>query len=230
MSLRLAAALLLAVSALAPGTAQAIQGCTLRDPDRDVRRLFPEATDFKTHFISLAERGGGLHDTLGGRLGDRLDPVYEAPDLPYAYYEVLKGATVIGYVFGVNQKGKYGGMQLILAADPQGAIRAFYYQKLSTPDRQAFQAPAFTDQFKGLTLADFYYHQGYTRLGQPNAKDKVARIAPPADSEAARHDFAATLRGVMKDLILLDLFWLGDRSGAVFEQVQRIVKQKGAGK
>ena len=135
--------LLLAVllALLAPRPARSIQGCTLRNPDRDIRKLFPDSTDYRSSFISIADRGGEkLHHKLKERLSDDLDPVYEAMDIPYAYYQVLKGKKTAGYVFGVNQKGRYGGMQIILATDPQGKILHLYYQKLSTPDRKAFHS------------------------------------------------------------------------------------------
>lgn len=212
---------------LVPRPARSIQGCTLRNPDRDIRRLFPDSTGYRSSFISIQDRGGEkLHQKLKERLSDDLDPVYEAMDIPYAYYQVLKGTKTVGYVFGVNQKGRYGGMQIILATDPQGKILHLYYQKLSTPDRKAFQAEKFTGQFKGLTLADFYFHKGYEQLGLKPLKDKVAAVRPPAKSETALYDFKATLRGVMKSLILFDLFFLNDKNGGVFSKVKRIAEKK----
>ena len=90
-------------AALLPLEAHAIQGCTLRDPDRDIRRLFPESTDYRSFFISVADRGGeDTQHTLAQRLGHALDPVYEAIDVPYAYYQVMKGKQTLGYVAGVN--------------------------------------------------------------------------------------------------------------------------------
>ena len=59
--------LLIAVLAviLAPRPARAIQGCTLRNPDRDIRKLFPDSTDYRSSFISIADRGGEkLHRKL----------------------------------------------------------------------------------------------------------------------------------------------------------------------
>jgi hypothetical protein len=225
-------ALILAVllTILVPRPARSIQGCTLRNPDRDIRKLFPDSTDYRSSFISIQDRGGEkLHKKLQERLSDDLDPVYEAMDVPYAYYQVLNGKKTVGYVFGVNQKGRYGGMQIILATDPSGKILHLYYQKLSAPDRKAFQAEKFTDQFKGLTLADFYYHKGYEKLGLKPAKDKVAAVRPPAESDAALYDFKATLRGVMKNLILFDFFFQKDKNGDVFSKVKRIVEEKRGG-
>ena len=224
----LAGCLLVFVGLSAGRPAQAIQGCTLKDPDRDVRRLFPKATDYRSSFISLADRGGAARlSWLAERLGDELDPVYEAVDLPYAYYEVLEGSRVVGYVFGVNQKGRYGGMQIILATDVEGRIRSLYFQRLATPQRDAFVADTFTRRFVGLTLADFYYHAGYGRLGVEREEDRIAVIGAPADSDAARHDLRAALRGVKKALILLDSFWLKDRHEAVYERVRKRVESAG---
>ena len=168
-------------------------GCTLNDPDRDIRRIFPQSTGYKTNFITIEEMGGeALKKKIEQELGDTLDPVYEALDVPYAYYTVLEAKETIGYVHGVNQKGKYGGMQLILATDLQGKILAFYYQKMSSPEAARFMDKAFTNQFIGLTLDDFI-------KGSPS-------IADP--SKNSSYDFQATLRGLKKNLILLEEFLL----------------------
>ena len=186
-------------------------GCTLNDPDRDIRRIFPEATGYRTEFITIQERGGAaLAAEVERKLGDTLDSVYETLDVPYAYYTVLKGRDVIGRVHGVNQKGQFGGMQLILATDLEGGIVDFYYQKISSPEARAFRDKAFTNLFKGLTLADFRAH----RL-RPDGGGRVAGIRDP--SRANAEDFAATLRGLTKNLILLDIFYLDRRHDATLE-------------
>jgi hypothetical protein len=183
-------------------------GCSLNDPDRDIRRIFPEATGYKTAYITIRERGGdSLATEIETRLGDKLDEVYETTDVPYAYYAVLKGEEMIGRVHGVNQKGKYGGMQLILATDTEGTVVDFYYQKLSSPEAKRFRNPDFTDQFKGLSPADAYRYRYMPDAER--AESRIGRIADP--SEKSPEDFAATLRGVMKNLILLDEFQFHNR-------------------
>jgi hypothetical protein len=180
-------------------------GCTLNDPDRDIRRLFPEATNFKTEFISIKEKGGDkLTAEIEKKLGDKLDKVYETQEVPYAYYTVLKGADVIGWVHGINQKGRFGGMQIILASDTNGIILDFYYQKLSSPESKRFRNKEFTKKFKGLTLADFYEFKKLPEAER--GESKVGVIGDP--SKKSNQDFQATLRGIMKNLILLDVFKL----------------------
>ncbi|MBL7115394.1 MAG: hypothetical protein ISS35_06480 [Kiritimatiellae bacterium] len=180
-------------------------GCTLTDPDRDIRRIFPDATGYRTEFITIQERGGReFAQQVEALLGDKLDPVHEPLDVPYAYYTVLKGTNTIGHMHGVNQKGMFGGMQLILATDLQGTIVGFYYQKLTSPDARRFRNPTFTDPFTGLHLDDFLSQD--TLPSEEQAQSQLGKITDPSKQSA--DDFNATLRGIRKNLALLKLFKL----------------------
>ena len=195
---------------LLPSVLAAAVGCSLSDPDRDIKRMFPQSTGYKTSFVTLKEKAveregePGVAKTLEAieaKLGDKLDPVYESADVPYAFYTVLEGTEVIGLVHGVNQKGTYGGMQLILATDLTGKIVDFYYQKISSPEASRFRDKAFTQQFRGLTLFDFLLHDGQVK--KEGAADRIAVIKDP--SAKNHQDFLNTLRGIKKNLILLEL-------------------------
>lgn len=204
-SLGASVALALVSAMMAPAIAYAAVGCTLNDPDRDIMRIFSDATSYTTEFITISERGGdSLAARIEAELGDTLDPVFEALDVSYAYYTVLKGKEVVGRVHGVNQRGTFGGMQLILATDPEGVIVDFYYQKLSSPEAKKFRADAFTEQFTGLTLADFVTR--FKTAGPDGEPGRVAVIEDP--SQESGEDFAATLRGLTKNLLLLREFML----------------------
>jgi len=186
---------------LVPSIALAAVGCTLNDPDRDVKRIFPDSTGYKTTFVTIKEKGGeALKEEVEDKLGDKLDNIYETIDVPFAYYDILKGREIIGRIHGVNQKGTYGGMQLIVATDMGGRIIAFYYQKISSPEASKFIDKNFTDQFIGLTLNDFM-------------KDNIDAKDPSKDSSK---DFQATKRGLKKNLILLDL--LKDNEEAIVKK------------
>jgi len=170
-------------------------GCQLNDPDRDVKKIFPESTGYKSDFVSIKEiGGGGLYQKIEAALGDKFDPVYEAMDVPYSFYKVLKGRETIGYVHGVNQKGVFGGMQLIISTDLAGKIINFYYQKMSSPEAAKFMDKDFTGKFNGLALTDFL--KGNIGISDP--------------SKESGEDFRYTLRGVKKNLILLHELELKD--------------------
>jgi hypothetical protein len=113
----------------------------------------------------------------------------------------LKGKDIIGYMHGVNQKGKFGVLQLVIATDLSGNILSFYYQKISSPESSRFRDNAFNRQFKGLNLEDF---NKYDVSGKNTQAGKIAEIQDP--SQNSSEDFRATLRGIKKNLILLDEF------------------------
>lgn len=183
-------------------------GCDLNDPDRDVKRLFPESTGYKTIYVSIAEKGGqSLLEKIEARLGDRFKGLYETADVPYTMYQVFKGKELIGYIHGVNQKGQYGGIQVFLALDLEGNIRAFYFQKLTNQHARALRDPSFGRQFVGLNLKDFYAYDVVT--GEVRGESKVKAIQNPAPQ--AEPDFRAALRATKKNLILVDEFLLGNR-------------------
>ncbi len=72
-------------------------GCDLNDPDRDVARLFPESTGYKTVYTSILKKGGDkLLVTVERRLGDKFRGLYETIDVPYTIYEIFKQKTLIG--------------------------------------------------------------------------------------------------------------------------------------
>ncbi len=182
-------------------------GCDLNDPDRDVKRLFPGSTGYKTLYVSISKKGGDdLLKKIEARLGDTFTGLFETADVPYTMYEIYKGPDLIGFIHGVNQKGTYGGLQVFLALDLKGIIKAFYFQKLTSRAAKAFRDPAFGSQFVGLSLEDFYKYDVVS--GREEPPGPVSRIENP--DPAAEKDFRATLRATKKNLILADEFLLGN--------------------
>ena len=176
-------------------------GCSLNEPDKEVKRFFPESTGYKTEYISIASRGGEeTAELIEANLNDNLNPKYESLSVDYSYYNILKGKEIIGRIHGVNQKGMFGGMQLILATDTEGKVIGFFIQKMSSPHAKNFKKEDFINKFIGLTLQDFNdFHSG-------KENNKISKIKSP--SEKFKDDFSNLIRGLNKNLILLDLFKL----------------------
>lgn len=201
------------IMAVVAWTSHAVTVCTLKDPDRDVRRFFPQATNYKSNRIVVGQAGGdaAIRD-IEARLGDKLDPKYEGKDVEHTTYTVLKGKAVVGYVSGSNQKGEFGNLQIFVATDPDGKVLEVYYQRIVSPHAKELNAKTFTTQFKGLTLADFY-------------RNTPAVESLKAPSPKSAKDFAATVRGIRKNLIYFDLFALNRKHDPVFEKA--VASQKG---
>jgi hypothetical protein len=222
----------LAIAAL-PQHAFAAIGCTLSNPAEDLKYLYPEMTTFKeelNEFPKLKD-GAELFKGLRARLGSDLDQIYETYETLYTVYSVFKRQTKIGIVHGVNVPGKGGVIQVFLSTDPgTGEIRSFFFQRLESPAARQLRAKEFRAQFNGLTLGEFYKHDYYAAV-EPGAKaDKVAAIKPPPLDPSGQPDYDASLRGVRKNLILLDYFVYGRRFEPFFERAKQAAEKAKARK
>jgi len=186
--------------AFPPGAFAAV-GCDLNDPDRDVARLFPESTGYRTWYAGIDKQGGEpLLRRVESRLGDRFQGIFETIDVPYTIYDIYRDKTTVGYIHGVNQKGQYGGIQVFVALDLGGRITAFYIQKITSRHAKELRSAAFGKQFVGLSLKEFAsYDPAAGRATGP-----VAAVKNPAPE--AEIDFRAALRALKKNLILMDEF------------------------
>ncbi|PKN78719.1 MAG: hypothetical protein CVU48_07535 [Candidatus Cloacimonetes bacterium HGW-Cloacimonetes-1] len=194
--------LLLSTFILVPLLLNAAVGCDLNDPDKDVKRLFPESTGYKAVYKSIKQVGGEtLLHKIETRLGDKFQGLYETMDVPYTVYIIYQDKTPVGYIHGVNQKGKYGGIQVFLSLDNNLKIKNLYFQKMSTRQGEKLKSPAFTNQFKGLTLSDMAEYD--VKTGKVNGKP--GDIKSPAAAVDA--DFVSIIRAVKKNLILMDEFF-----------------------
>ncbi|MCX5805250.1 MAG: hypothetical protein NT010_04155 [Proteobacteria bacterium] len=178
-------------------------GCDLNDPDRDVARLFPESTGYKTIYTSIQKKGGEkLLTIVETRLGVKFQGIYETIDVPYTIYEIYADKKKIGYIHGVNQKGQFGGIQVFLVLNLEGTIRGFYIQKMTSQYAGKLRDQKFGKQFVGLTLKDFAHYD----VASGKSSGKIDAIKNPAPEAEA--DFRAALRATKKNLILMDEFVL----------------------
>jgi hypothetical protein len=182
-------------------TAWGAVGCDLNDPDRDVARLFPESNGYKTIYTSILKKGGEkLMAKVETRLGDKFHGIYETIDVPYTIYEIFTNKKKIGYIHGVNQKGQFGGIQVFVALDLGGVIKAFYIQKMTSQYAGKLRDAKFGKQFIGLSLGDFEHYD----IQSAQSSGKTGMIKNPAPEAEA--DFRAALRATKKNLILMDEF------------------------
>lgn len=210
-------------------------GCTLSNPGTDLKILFPSMETFTetARDLSKMKDGEKLYKNLKDRLGSDLDSVFETYDTPYTVYTVYgKNKEVIGIVHGVNVPGKGGVIQVFLATDPKsGEIKRAFFQRIASPAAKQLKNKDFLAQFTNLTLPDFYKHD-YYKAAEPKAeKDKVAKVQEPANlEEKGRPDYEATLRGIRKNLILLDVFVYELKSEPFYERAQaELAKLKAPG-
>jgi hypothetical protein len=187
--------------------AQAAVGCSLRDPDADIRRFFPTVTDYSIHYLTYANQAPERYPELSKALGDALDPVYETIDMPYTLYVVNSGRERLGYVFGTNQRGKYSNIQVIAILTAQLNLQQVYIQKIRSPAFEAFQSDEFGTALASLELSDYPRQASCYR-------DGACANFPVTDPSGGEHseDFHAIIRGLAKLQILSDVLLKPGRS------------------
>ena len=95
-----------------------------------------------------------------------------------------------------------------------------FFQRLESTAARMLRGKSFVEQFSALTLADFYKHD-YYRIADPKSEqDKVARIKSPVTDERGMKDYEASLRGVRKNLILLDIFIYNRKFEPFYQRTQ----------
>ena len=204
-------------------------GCTLSNPAEDLKYLYPAMTTYREELNEFPriKNGAELFKGLRARLGSDLDPIYETYETPYTVYSVFKGQSKLGIVHGVNVPGKGGVIQVFLSLDPATAeIKSLFFQRLESPAARALRSKEFRAQFTGLTLADFYKNDYYSAIDPATKTGRVAAIKPPATDASGRPDYDASMRGVRKNLILLDFFVFGRRFEPFFERASQAAKAK----
>ena len=207
-------------------------GCTLSNPAQDLKYLFPEMTSYREEAKDLAHVPDGkeLYASLKRRLGSDLDPVYEAVDTPYTLYTVFKGDDLFGIVHGVNVPGSGGVIQVFVSVDPkQAAITHMFFQRLESPSATALRSRLFRDQLTGLDLSDFYKHDFYAIVATTGANDRIAALKLPHIDGPGQQDVAATMRGVRKNMVLLDIFVFNRRFEPFYVKAQDALRATGRG-
>ena len=139
--------LLLVTLLLAGSTAQA-EVCVWRNPERTMKKIFPEAGDYKTITLSINDQKRELiEQQLGQKLtsGERKE---------WIYYKITdKKAGILGYIVADAEKGEYGAIELVMGITPGGQIEGIYVQRSRERDKE-FKSKEFLGQFVGKSIKD----------------------------------------------------------------------------
>lgn len=120
--------------------------CVLRNPDRDVYALYPEATSYRTIFRDMSlQTQLEIEKFLGEPLGYGERGVH-------CIYLVSKEDKPIGFIHPHSEPGKYGSIEILWAYDLEGKIRDFIIQRSREPGTNEVRSESFRSQFRGRSL------------------------------------------------------------------------------
>lgn len=105
--------------------------CPWREPDADLQRFFPGATNYVTQTRILS----GQRLALAQRLGRPLDP----EENTLTVHAVLSASNQVGSVMIRRVKGEHGAIEIVLSINPRGETIGVRLQRLREPDSIAGQ-------------------------------------------------------------------------------------------
>jgi hypothetical protein len=117
--------------------------CPWRQPETDLKELFPNATRYETETRVLS----GLRTELAQSLGRTPTGDENALRL----FRVFGENTMLGTILTRRVKGEYGAIELVLATDPNGKVSGLRLQRLREPEpiAKALQNPSWQHWFEG---------------------------------------------------------------------------------
>jgi hypothetical protein len=162
--------------------------CPWREPEADLRRFFPGATQYRAETSILS----GMRVDLARRLGRPVLPEENALRI----YRVLSEGVVVGMVLLRRVKGEHGAIEIVTAVDPQGQVRGVRMQRLREPPlvSETLESAAWLRSLQGQTASSRW------QLGSG-----IDDVPPPARKSAQ-----AILDAVRSLMVLLEA---ANRSG-----------------
>ena len=119
--------------------------CVFRFPDRDVYKLYPKATNYKSVLKTIDKDAKPKIEAL---LGRPLDP----DETELTFYEIYKGKELIGMIHPHAERGEYGTIEVVWAFTPDGKIIDFTIQRDREKKGKELNGPEFRKQFAGKDI------------------------------------------------------------------------------
>ncbi|MCZ6834717.1 MAG: hypothetical protein O7G85_02990 [Planctomycetota bacterium] len=165
-------AVLLALIVLMIATTAYAANCALRNPDRQIYEIFPEATSYRTIVSAVEdEEITSIKEKFG------LDLAFSDRG-KHSLYIVMKDGVPIGFVHARVEVGVRGSVELVWAADLDLRIRDFRVQRSREKHTKAIKSEAFRAKVVGLDL------QGMKALIRPDGQADLVRLGLPSEAQA----------------------------------------------
>ncbi len=119
--------------------------CVFRFPDRDVYKLYPKASNYKSVIKKIDKDAKGKIEAL---LGQPLDP----DETELTFYEIYKGKELVGMIHPHAERGEYGTIEVVWAFTLDGKIIDFTIQRDREKKGKELNGQEFRKQFGGKDL------------------------------------------------------------------------------
>jgi hypothetical protein len=146
--------------------------CSVREPNRLIREMFPRHTGFRTEMLEItAETAAKFPADLPFRFDRR-----EVTRHPL--FIVLEGERVVGYVQARTQPTRWGLTEYVWALDAQLALLDFRVQRSREPGADRLQRSRLAAGLRGLSLDEVRRRWSPEWLRELQSREVPAGVCP----------------------------------------------------
>ena len=189
--------------------------CALRNPDRQIYEIFPEATSYRS-VVALVD--ADLRQRIEQQLGSDLS---KSDVGKHTAYLVLKDSIPIGLVHARTEAGARGSIELVWALDLGMNIKDFRVQRSREKHSNVIKADAFRQKMIGLDLAGI---QSLLTAGNDDIDVAALQIPPSATTIAHTVVMCAVKTRIITELAFPDSMQPARMLGLVHQYFPQAVK------
>ena len=189
--------------------------CALRNPDRQIYEIFPEATSYRS-VVALVD--ADLRQRIEQQLGSDLS---KSDVGKHTAYLVLKDSIPIGLVHARTEAGARGSIELVWALDLGMNIKDFRVQRSREKHSNVIKADAFRQKMIGLDLAGI---QSLLTAGNDDIDVAALQIPPSATTIAHTVVMCAVKTRIITELAFPDSMQPARMLGLVHQYFPGTVK------
>lgn len=120
--------------------------CSVREPNRLIREMFPRHTGFRTEMLEITPE-------TATKLPADLPFVFDRREVTrHPLFIVLEGERVVGYVQARTQATRWGLTEFVWAVGPDLALLDFRVQRSREPGADRLERSGLAAALRGLTL------------------------------------------------------------------------------
>ncbi len=121
--------------------------CVWRNPDKDIKKIFPKATGYKSIIRRYDKKEKEKIETF---INKELDP----DETEFTFYLIFSNKKRIGTVLTHTEKGQYGAIEVVIGLDSLNKVQKVLIQRDREVKSKELRSENFLNQFIGKSFQD----------------------------------------------------------------------------
>lgn len=152
------------------GEAGAQTFCSVREPNRLIREMFPRHTGFRTELLEITAE-------TASKLPADLPFVFDRREVTrHPLFIVMEGERIVGYVQARTQPTRWGLTEYVWALDPQLGLLDFRVQRSREPGADRLDRSRLAAVLRGMSLDEVRRRWSAAWLGELQSRQGLGEV------------------------------------------------------